>query len=119
MQFPTQALLSFPPLCCVLKKLPVNLAVDNPIGEVLPANMYTTSRLGCVISVMFKGCPSSKQASGAGGGGEDCAASLERLQVQPLGPVPEGVRKSDMKYSISSVFPRKHSKENISNLSSV
>lgn len=53
-------------VCCVLKKLPVNLAADNPIGEVLPANMYNTSKPGCIISAMFKGCPLNKQASGGG-----------------------------------------------------
>lgn len=51
---------------CVQKKLPVNLAVHNPTGEVLPTNMYSTSNPVSLISVMFKGCPSSKQASGTG-----------------------------------------------------
>lgn len=59
-------LFSFSSVCCVLKELPVNLAADNPTGEVRPVNMYSTSKPGCIISVMFKGCPSNKQASGGG-----------------------------------------------------
>lgn len=71
MQFPTQTLFSFSSVCCVLKKLPVNLAADNPTGEVLPANMYSTSKPGGIISVMFKSFPSNKQPSKR----EDCVAS--------------------------------------------
>lgn len=64
MQFPHKD--SFLSVQCVQKKLPVNLAVHNPTGEVLPTNMYSTSNPGCLISVMFKSCPSNKQASGRG-----------------------------------------------------
>ena len=65
--FSTQTLFSFSSVCCALKKLPVNLAADNPTGEVLPANMYSTSQaMGRIISVMFKGCPFNRQASGGG-----------------------------------------------------
>lgn len=52
-----RTLFSHSSVCCVLKKLPVNLAADNPTGEVLPVNMYSTSKPYCIISVMFKGCP--------------------------------------------------------------
>lgn len=58
-------LVSISSVCCVLKKLPVKLAAtDNPTEEVLPANMYPTSQLGCIISVMFKGYPPNKHDSG-------------------------------------------------------
>ena len=65
-QFPTQTLLSLSPVCCALKKLAVNLTADNPVGEVLPVNMYSTYKLGCIISVMSKSCPSDRQASVVG-----------------------------------------------------
>lgn len=47
---------------CALKKLLVNLAADNPTGEVGLANMYTTSKPGCIILSHVQGL-SIKQTS--------------------------------------------------------
>lgn len=119
-------LFSFSSVCCVLKKLPVNLAPDNPAGEVLPANMYSKSKLGCIISVMFKSCPSNKQASG---GGRLCRIIKKNFSSslvkntgvcrfsEWVGLAPGRVVRPNKKCSISFLFSRKHPKENISNLS--
>lgn len=127
-QFPTQTLFSLGSVCGVLKKLPLNLAARNPTGEVPPANMYSTSKPGCIISVMFKGCPSKRQASE---GGRFCciipvlffppslvkntvclqvtAIGLDRFQEVLYGRIRNA---QSLPY-----FPRKHSKENIFQIS--
>ena len=127
MPFPTQTLFSFSSVCCVLKELPVNLAADNPTGEVLPANMYSTSKPGCIISVMFKSCPLNKQPSGKGKIAWhhyflfSSLVLVKKICVYRfsdwVGRAPGRVVQRNMKCSISSLFSRKHPKGNISNLS--